>query len=208
MFYNIPMEKICKACAQAKPLDQFPKDRSRPDGHNFYCKPCSSARTKMFAMRPPRRTPPPGLKWCGRCKQDKPIMDFHASVGTYDGLQKKCKACSRSDYNGWRKDNLGYVAQKMREARVKSPERFRDYGRKSRYGLEPGEYGKMLAAQSGVCAICKGPATGMGEFHVDHCHETGIVRGLLCHGCNVSLGHFNHDEKILQAAIEYLRVKR
>jgi len=63
----------------------------------------------------------------------------------------------------------------------------------------------MLEAQNGRCKICGTDApNGMGTFHVDHCHITSKVRGLLCHKCNVGLGHFNDNISILSAAILYL----
>jgi len=56
-----------------------------------------------------------------------------------------------------------------------------------KYGLEVADYEAMLAAQNGLCALCGGPP-GKYRMAVDHCHQTGRVRGLLCNGCNRSLG--------------------
>jgi hypothetical protein len=68
------------------------------------------------------------------------------------------------------------------------------------------QYGTLLAAQGGICAICGGPPTGMGKsYHVDHDHETGIVRGLLCSNCNTALGLLGDDPSRLAAAIRYLQ---
>jgi len=73
------------------------------------------------------------------------------------------------------------------------------------YGIEPDEYIAMYNAQNGRCAICgKKPTTKRG-LHVDHCHTTGKVRGLLCHGCNVGLGSLGEDPDILSRAIDYLK---
>jgi hypothetical protein len=78
---------------------------------------------------------------------------------------------------------------------------------KAMYGLEPEQYKVMHEAQQGKCAICsEEPKTKRG-LHVDHDHETGKVRGLLCHGCNVALGSFKEDVTLLNKAIEYLRSK-
>ena len=63
----------------------------------------------------------------------------------------------------------------------------------------------LYEKQQNKCAICnQEPSTKRG-LHVDHCHKTGKVRGLLCHGCNVSLGNFKDDVSLLNNAIEYLR---
>ncbi len=72
------------------------------------------------------------------------------------------------------------------------------------YGLSPQEYIDMYEKQNGLCAICnKVPSTKRG-LHVDHCHETKKVRGLLCHGCNIAIGNLKHDVSLLKSAIKYL----
>jgi len=60
--------------------------------------------------------------------------------------------------------------------------------------------------RAGGCRICgaKGGAGRHGQLHIDHCHETGRVRGVLCHGCNIALGYFRSDPNLLRAAIAYL----
>ncbi|CAB5219355.1 Recombination endonuclease VII [uncultured Caudovirales phage] len=63
----------------------------------------------------------------------------------------------------------------------------------------------LYKKQEGKCVICnQEPSTARG-LHIDHCHETGEVRGLLCHGCNTGIGHLKENEKILLNAIKYLR---
>jgi hypothetical protein len=66
----------------------------------------------------------------------------------------------------------------------------------------------MLAQQGGQCAICKGPPAGRDKFYVDHCHETGAVRGLLCIRCNTLIGSAKENETILVSAIAYIRRHR
>jgi len=71
------------------------------------------------------------------------------------------------------------------------------------------DYQQLLTEQGGVCQICKCPpkensAKNMSQLRVDHCHETGKVRGLLCHSCNVAIGHLGDNLSTLQNAILYL----
>lgn len=76
-----------------------------------------------------------------------------------------------------------------------------------RYGLTLDDYNRMLAEQGGGCAICKRPPRGktLGQrLYVDHCHDTGKIRGLLCPGCNTALGQYRHDIETLMRAIAYL----
>jgi len=72
---------------------------------------------------------------------------------------------------------------------------------KVRYGMTEADYNKMLTSQKGRCFIC-----GRVEdiFHIDHCHKTGKVRGLLCGSCNRALGLFKDNPDNLKKAIEYL----
>lgn len=63
----------------------------------------------------------------------------------------------------------------------------------------------MLARQAGACACCGTTAPGgRGRWHVDHDHRTGAVRGILCHRCNVGIGHFGDSVVGLHRAIHYL----
>lgn len=75
------------------------------------------------------------------------------------------------------------------------------------HGLTLEQYEAMLAAQAGVCAICKCEQTTKRRYRlsIDHCHETGVARGLLCELCNQGIGCLRDDPKILETALEYLR---
>lgn len=80
---------------------------------------------------------------------------------------------------------------------------------KAMFGISLDDYEAMLASQGGVCAICKRAETTVRRgvvvsLAVDHCHETGKVRGLLCQACNVMIGHGRNDPDCLRAAIAYL----
>lgn len=72
----------------------------------------------------------------------------------------------------------------------------------SKYGIDQAAYDAMLKSQGGVCAICHEAVEYV--LKVDHCHETGRVRGLLCHPCNVGLGWFRDDAARVRRAADYL----
>lgn len=90
----------------------------------------------------------------------------------------------------------------------------RHYGLKRYYGLTLEEYGQMLADQCGVCAICGKPevrVTPKGDLttlHVDHDHETGKVRSLLCYRCNSALGSMRDRPDLLRKAADYIERHR
>lgn len=74
---------------------------------------------------------------------------------------------------------------------------------KKLYGMSPEEYSTLMAAQGGKCAICRSSCP-RGRLSVDHNHETGEIRGLLCRDCNRALGIFRDDPDRLRKAAEYL----
>ncbi len=80
-------------------------------------------------------------------------------------------------------------------------------GNLRKYGITEATYVALLAQQGGRCAICgRERPNGKGHhFHVDHDHASGRLRGLLCHSCNIGIGNLQEDERILHAAIAYLR---
>lgn len=95
-----------------------------------------------------------------------------------------------------------------------TPDARREYFRRgnlAKWGLTPDDYDEMLLAQDGVCAICHRPETRKGRsglverLAIDHAHDTGRIRGLLCHHCNTALGQFDEDPDRLLAAIAYLK---
>lgn len=72
------------------------------------------------------------------------------------------------------------------------------------YGLKPGEYEKLYEHQTGVCAICKRATGATRRLSVDHDHQTGEVRGLLCRPCNDMLGHARDSIFFFYRAANYL----
>jgi hypothetical protein len=77
------------------------------------------------------------------------------------------------------------------------------------YGITPEQYDEMFASQNGVCALCAQPADPNGvraasRLHVDHDHETGRVRSLLCNHCNRGIGAFRDDPDLMQRASLYV----
>jgi hypothetical protein len=124
-------------------------------------------------------------KRCADCKQYKPVSEFPRNKNTKDGFHCYCKAC-----NNARTD----------ESRERLHGGSRHYHLKHRYGIGADEFAELVRQQGGVCAICGRPD----PEHVDHSHETGEVRGILCFNCNGGLGQFRDSIDALIAAAEYL----
>ena len=84
-----------------------------------------------------------------------------------------------------------------------------DGERQRRFGITPERYSELLESQNGACAICKQPetATRLGKVKalaVDHCHQSGAIRGLLCADCNTGIGKLKENIDIFKSAIQYL----
>jgi len=97
--------------------------------------------------------------------------------------------------------------EKHQRRNHKTPHAARANAVQREYGLSWDQYLAMVAAQGGRCSICsEHPSGRRSSLHVDHCHKTGRVRGLLCSKCNAGIGMFGDDARLLSAAIRYLAV--
>jgi hypothetical protein len=110
-------------------------------------------------------------------------------------------------------DGLSYRARQQRIYRKMRPEAFCGYELKKRFGLTKEQYDEMYGLYGGKCAICgrQEEATIRGSkirLSVDHCHETGAIRGLLCSFCNRALGGFKDSPELLESAKNYLLKSR
>jgi hypothetical protein len=84
-------------------------------------------------------------------------------------------------------------------------DRHREWYFRAKYGITHDDFDALAAEQEGRCAICGGTPVGPGKrLHVDHCHATGVVRGLLCGNCNTAIGLMADDSERLLAAVAYL----
>ena len=84
------------------------------------------------------------------------------------------------------------------------PEHLKNYLLKKNYGITIAERDAIFEAQDKKCAICKSSTTkGLG-WHVDHCHKTKQVRGILCNHCNLMIGHARDNPETLISAVAYL----
>jgi len=152
---------------------------------------------------------------------EKPLTNFYRAQDTSDGLRGDCKACfearAKARYPLVREQRIA-AAQKWRD---ENPERYRETQRrirstpegkrreraghlKRKYGITIEQYDELLAGQGGGCAICGREPRPDISLHLDHDHESGQLRGILCFRCNNALGDFDDDLGLLRAAIRYL----
>ena len=155
-------------------------------------------------------------KRCRTCSQVKPTSGFYARKDSPDGLMSQCKECRLVASNEHYRSNKPQHA-----ATVKA--RYDTFGRFRRYGITQERYEQALREQDGNCALCGvDDPGGKGVWHIDHAHDPArstattagfnqtddptLFRGLLCHRCNISLGHYEQlrDRIGIEAIRRYL----
>ncbi len=154
-------------------------------------------------------------KTCTKCSTEKEISAFGKDGQKKDGLSPHCRACraimSKRHYENnkekvdgrnrkWYKDN-GHTKE------------FKDGTRnatlKRKYGIDVSDYNGMFIEQGGRCAICgKHQSEFVHSLVVDHNHETGKVRGLLCRACNLGIGMLGDVLEVMKNAIKYVEASQ
>jgi hypothetical protein len=146
-------------------------------------------------------------KRCPRCREVKQVSDFRHEPSRPRGLAIYCRACDpiirREKYLTRRQAHNDYARRYQQERPEKRSAYTRRYALKKFYGITPEQWDQMYERQRGCCLLC-GEAPARKRLHVDHCHETGLVRGLLCTSCNSGIALLRHDPELLTAAIAYL----
>lgn len=210
--YALTMEsKKCTKCGEVKALDMFSAAPTGKFGRKSSCELCDAER--YAASKAPKG------------------YNYDAAEARYReraALPKVCSACgvekARSEYSKVRDGKFGPILHaQCKECRsVKAGQWFaanRDRANESRrrrnlgsqYGITVEQYDEMLARQGGVCAICgqdepteHGRTGTKFRLSVDHDHETGRVRDLLCQKCNRAIGLLGDSAAILRKAADYL----
>ena len=125
------------------------------------------------------------MKRCPDCGETKALDEFPRNKNSKDGRHTYCKPC----HNARGKETIERLHGNSRH-----------YHLMRRYGIGADEFDELVRKQGGVCAICGRPD----PEHVDHDHDTGAVRGILCFNCNGGLGQFRDSVDALRAAADYL----
>lgn len=144
-----------------------------------------------------------GAKRCSKCGITKTIADFHKSGSHKDGLKCHCKECAIKDAAEYNKKHSEHRRKYMRNYNKINREKIKYRQIKRVYGITKKEYLRKIAEQNNSCSICKTTFENT-KVNVDHDHETGVVRDLLCLKCNNALGCINDDPKIAMKLIKYL----
>jgi Autographiviridae endonuclease VII len=129
---------------------------------------------------------------CKKCNVELTILN---SVRKYYTIRNLCVTCYNEHQREWKNNNPDSRKRSVRKNVIKNS-----------YGLSEFEYHKLIELHQNACTICRKPEIIVGKsLAVDHNHETGEVRGLLCHKCNVALGMLNENEDLIWNMMEYLK---
>ncbi len=152
----------------------------------------------------------PKTKHCPACKRNRAVKFFAKHSRMRSGLQSYCRKCASALVSRSRKvayaENPAKFKNYMKAWLAANPEKAQQLKvnqKLKQYGLTQAQYDQLHKTANGHCQICQQKA----KLVIDHDHETGRVRGLLCRLCNMGLGKFHDSVLALQAAITYLQTR-
>ena len=163
------------------------------------------------------------MKICGRCKINQTKKNFGKDTRRKDMLNITCKTCickynqinrekNNKRSNEWYLKNKDLVRSKAKEIYHKHKDKIKINSRKNhllrKFKMSIDEYNTKLIQQNNRCKICEKSSTDeINNFAVDHCHSTGVVRGLLCRSCNTGIGKLKDSIELLKKAQLYIEKK-
>lgn len=192
--------KVCGHCKVKRSTSEFWKNKT---GLQSYCKDCLRTKNSEWRKSNPERSRKFSLAWYSKNKE-------HAL-----GKNKEWVAANRDRKRktqaAWFRNNNVRHAGNSKRWRHKNPEK----AKRSKFlqklkcrGITEQAYQSMWEAQGHVCAVCGADVPGKRDWHLDHDHITGKVRGILCNMCNTGLGLFRDSADNLLRAAAYLRRSR
>jgi hypothetical protein len=164
--------RICIRCSTRKPANQFSKDSQSLDGLNETCKTCNKIVFEEWGKRNWELAQTTSAS-CKACGKEFTLIELGARRSDPRIVKGYCKPCRKQ-----------LSAIKKRETERKHWHLKRLKG----HGLTVQQYDQVLATQKYACACCGDKFTESLRPCIDHCHKTGVIRGLLCHPCNVAEG--------------------
>lgn len=187
--------KVCTICKARKDLNEFSTHPKMLDGRQSNCRACVNERCRKSRVGRP----------CLTCGTPMP-SDARPYSKTCDECLKKCTQCGAPRILNQRicKDCQA-KSDSARKSTSEAKFKERIARIKSKYKVRP-TLAAMLAAYQ-RCEACGKESSRPNEIHVDHCHTSGDVRGLLCFNCNAALGHVNDSVDRLKKLVEYLQEK-
>lgn len=205
----VDRSKVCTKCRELKQPDHFGKAPRKPNSLSTVCKKCTVERQARWNEENKTRHAlaapllPPEVK-CRSCREVKSSSEFVRRANTKLGFDTECGSCLRKrDRDRYRRD------------RAKRKEQSRWGQMKQKFGMTKADWESLFEKQNGQCAICDAAMSrswfevarisAQNSACVDHDHDTGNVRSLLCRHCNQGIGLLRDSSRIAERAAAYLR---
>ena len=143
-------------------------------------------------------------KRCKKCGELKSYDSFYKSSTNKDGVENYCKECSKKRFKEYHTTNIDKRKEYQKEYRKNNKDKIKNTNILWRYSISSQEADEMFMQQGCKCAICSKVIIKTKDRHIDHCHSSGQVRGILCAKCNTAIGLLNEDTNIMISAISYV----
>lgn len=176
--------RVCSECEKRKKLDEFARDKNRPLGRCYICRPCNVLRSRTWYKNNKAKALANGQRW----RENNREKQRASSRKYYKNNAERIRAKNRVKHNTPRG-----------RARARREHLWRSFK------MTPEQWDEMFTAQGSKCGCCgtREPASKRG-WHTDHDHKTKRVRGIVCHACNVMIGAARDSIEILEAGKRYL----
>mgnify|MGYP001567896758 FL=1 len=183
---DLEWTKTCPTCGIAKPLGDFNRNARKRDSISSSCKICSADLARAY---------------------------YHAHIEKCRERRRVGHAANREQENAkhraYYEKNRVVILEHVAARRKHNPDTFKHAVRRYKYGISPEQFRDMLDAQGDVCAICGQSETKLFQgvlcdLCVDHDHQSGTVRSLLCSGCNAAIGLIKERVSVAQALVAYI----
>jgi len=189
--------KLCTKCGKIKPLSEFHRSAGSKDGFVSRCKVCISEYQSDYYIKHCEER----LTYTKKYKEEYPEKVADSNAKYYRQHRNEAAEYYRQHREEILTRGAKYKAEHAEDIAVYN----REDKLQRNYGFTIDEYDKMLESQGNGCAICgTAPEENGRRLAVDHDHETGRVRGLLCRNCNLALGHLKDNPALCWWAMLYL----
>ncbi len=180
--------KLCSKCRRGSPDVVFGPNKASKDGVDFRCRACRAEDSREYRKKTPEKSREAAQRWRSENPEWRRAYNAH--------YYAENTAYHRARYAA-DPEHARALSTKWQKA---NPTKVRDSRMRARYGIEFADFERMIAAQEGRCLVCDEAA----RLVIDHNHETGAIRGLLCRNCNSGIGLLGDSVELLRRAIAYL----
>lgn len=184
--------KKCNKCSLEKFPEEFYQRAKSSDGLSYSCKSCE----KQYRIDNKNRISDRNKMYR---KNNKDKLNMYSKIWRLENKDR-----IKEYQKKWELDNKQILSEQSKKYYENHKEQYRRSHMRRFYGITLEEFNKILDKQDNKCKICKNNFKNSKDTHIDHCHETGKIRDLLCADCNKMIGTAKENVEILKEAIKYL----